>query len=107
MELLTALLIAGALLVLLWCLTGLILFPVCAEDTTLIWRLAEPCLQPEYRLRGYLWLLHSGLCGAKLWLVDCGLSQENRQCIERLIANEPAVEWKNDWNLVQEDGAGT
>ena len=110
MEFLTAILTAGGVLVFLWCVTGLLLFPVCGEDTTLIWRMTAPCPELEYRLRGYLWLLRTGLCGARLMLVDCGLSEEDRRRVELLTREEPMVilaDEKNWMEMVQGNGAGT
>ena len=110
MEILTAILTAGGVLLFLWCVTGLLLFPVCGEDTVLVWHMAAPCPELEYRLRGVLWLLRTGLCGARLVLVDCGLSEEDRRRVIWLTEQEPAVTLTDETNwmeTVQSNGAGT
>lgn len=100
MELLAGILGAAGLLVFFRALAGLLLFPIAGDGASLYWRVEGACPHLEYRLRGYLWLLHGGLCCAELVVVDCGLTCEARRGLECLLQRETAArvideyEWK-------------
>lgn len=72
---------------LLWMLTGALLTPVRSgrgTRITLVVRARGDAPELENLLRGALWLRDSGTVAADILLVDCGLTEEAAELVERL-----------------------
>ena len=91
MEILLCVLAACGLLILLWCVTALLLFPAAGEDMTLVWPIEGDCPELEFRVRAYLWLCRAGLFRARLVLTDCGMTMDARRRAELLAKDHSIV----------------
>ena len=99
MAILTAVMVTGFLLFLLWCLTGLLLYPVSAGGMVTIWRISGRIPDLERRVRYCLWLQRTGLLQSTVLLVDCGLMPEARRRAEILTRNEPKLHLISECDL--------
>lgn len=99
MEILISILAAAGAVTFLWCLAGLLFLPVAGDGMVTVWRLRGPCPGLEIRVRGHLWLQRTGLVGARLALVDCGMTEADRAVAERLARNTDLVDLIPDGSL--------
>ena len=67
---------AAGIVLMVWCLMGLLLQPVFGEGMVTIYPVEGDGEDLEQRVRAYGWLRDGKLSGGKLLIVDCGLSEE-------------------------------
>ena len=110
MEILTAFLLSCVLLVLGAGAAALLLFPVSGTGMTVCWRLYGDCPELEHRIRAWNWLCRCGLTGARLVLLDGGMTEDARRRAA-LLTDAPLVRETETERLIElvrgEDGAGT
>lgn len=92
---------------LLWCLAGLLLFPVTDRDGFAVWHIGGDCPQLEHRLRLYGWLRETGFVGSDVVLIDHGMDEEAKRAAAccpwvRILPIEKAEQWMSEvvdeWN---------
>lgn len=83
-EILVALFFVLLLGFVLWALFGLLLLPVFSEDTLTLHFAHGNAERLEQRVRAFGWLRESKKNGGQLVVVDCGLSQQGLELVQKL-----------------------
>lgn len=110
MEILTAFLLSCALLALGMGAAALLLFPVSGAGMTVYWRLCGDCPELEHRIRAWNWLRRCGFTGARLVLLDGGMTEDARRRAA-LLTDAPLLRETETERMIElvrgEDGTGT
>ncbi len=86
--------VVGAILILLaWCLFGLLLLPVFGAGTVTLCYCQGKGEELEQTVRAFGWLRDSKKTGGRLVLVDCGLDAEGLQLAQLLRKDHPWVDY--------------
>ena len=80
--------------VLLWCLTGLLLYPVFGPEMVTYCRVEGDGETMEHCVRAYGWLRDCRREGGRLVLVDCGLSESGRKAAELLCGRHGWLDYR-------------
>ncbi len=93
LDLLLIFLAAAGVVLLLWCLLGLLLLPVFGRNmVTLCY--ARGCGEDlEQKVRAYGWLRDGRISGGRMIVVDCGLSEQGVGRTHLLQERYPWVEY--------------
>ena len=83
-EVLIVFFAACGVILLAWCLLGLLLEPLFGRDMVTLYYVHGNGEQLERRVRAYGWLRDGKLTGGKLVLVDCGLSRSGLDAVDIL-----------------------
>ena len=97
-EIVFAFVLAVGLLLIVWCLFGLLLMPIFSNRMITLLFLQGEETHLERKVRGFGWFRDSGQNDGKLLLVDCGMSEEGRCCAAMLQKQYLWVEycaWEN------------
>ena len=80
---------ASGLVLLLWCLVGIMLRPIFCSGTVTFLPVDGDGETLEQQSRAFAWLREGRTCGGKLVLIDCGLSEEGMACVKALCEKYP------------------
>ena len=78
MEIIYGILIVGGVFMILWCLMGLLLSPVCGDHLSIHYRASNEAADMEQCVRGFIWLRETGLLKVDLTIIDVGLNEDAR-----------------------------
>ena len=92
-EIVLGFLLSVGILLIFWCLTGLLLMPVFSEQMVTLYYVQGEGNRMESRVLGFSWFRESGQEDGKLLLVDCGLTEEGRRSALALQNQYPWVEY--------------
>lgn len=74
MEILLVFLAAAGVVLILWCLMGLLLLPVFGHNMLTLCFAKGEGIELENRVRAYGWLRDGKISGGRIVIVDCGLN---------------------------------
>lgn len=83
-EILLIFFAACGLVLLAWCLLGLLLEPVFGREMVTLYFVRGDGASMECRVRAYGWLRDGKLTGGRMVLVDCGLTKPGLEAAEIL-----------------------
>lgn len=83
-EILIVFLLAVGIVMIGWCLTGLLLLPVFSEKMVTLCCSKGDGRKLEQQVRAYGWLRDGNLSGGTFLIVDCGLDETGVTCAQRL-----------------------
>ena len=92
-EIVVGFVLSVGILLIMWCLTGLLLMPVFSEQMVTVYYVRGEGKRMESSVRGFSWFRDSGQEDGKLLLVDCGLTEEGRRSALALQNQYPWVEY--------------
>lgn len=75
MVFLLAFFTAAGIVLILWCLLGILLIPVFGDDMVTLCMAEGDGEDLEQKVRGYGWLRDGRLTGGRLVILNCGLSE--------------------------------
>ena len=84
MEYIIAFFIAVGIVVLFWCLLGLLLIPVFGNNMVTLCFVKDDAVCLEQQVRSYGWLREGRMTGGRLYLIDLGLTDLGRKRAEAL-----------------------
>ena len=93
LDILLVFLAAAGILLLLWCLLGLLLSPVFGRDMVTYCYEKGDGDELEQRARAYGWLRDGRISGGRLVIVDCGLTEQGLERVRRLRERYPWLEY--------------
>ncbi len=93
LDILLVFLAAAGILLLLWCLLGLVLLPVFGRSMETLYYVKGGGEGMEQRVRAYSWLREGRITGGRLIVVDCGLNEQGMGRIHLLRERYPWVEY--------------
>ena len=96
MEYLIVFLAAVGTAALLWCLTGLLLYPVFGADMVTCCRVWGDGETMEQQVRAYGWLRDCRREGGRMVLLDCGLTETGLRTAEILCGRHSWLEYCPD-----------
>lgn len=83
-EILIVILAVCGVLMLIWCITGLMLRPLGGRALRMVYPARGEAEPMEHALRGAAWLREVGLISCDVFIADCGMSEAARQRAEIL-----------------------
>lgn len=92
LDLLLIFLAAAGVLLLLWCLLGLVLLPVFGRSMVTLYYVKGNGEGVEQRVKAYGWLREGRIAGGRLIVVDCGLTEQGIGRVHLLQERYPWLE---------------
>lgn len=85
-EILIVILAVCGVLMLVWCMTGLMLCPFGGRELRMVYPARGEAGEMEHALRGAAWLHEVGLIAGDVLIADCGMNASARRRAELICA---------------------
>ena len=100
LEILSAVLMVSGLLLILWCMFGMLLLPM-GDKMSVQYSATQDAVEMEQSIRCFVWLRETGVLRTDLTIIDRGLSEDgiiraqemvNRYNFVHILTDPPIVE---------------